>query len=165
MRRLAAILDSYTQLGCDARRTAVRARLAIEPRCAASQFLAGCLDIEDGRPASAVRHFMVARHVEWQLQSAALLVFAGLNVIDRPREPMLRVLLDTWEEFRRPQFDVYRKERSLLDRFHEPEPNLGALPPLARKLWRLPIAPLRMQIREAVDNRDAVLYPLLAAAL
>jgi hypothetical protein len=73
------------------------------------------------------------------------------------------VLLATWEEFRRPEFDRLAKERLLLDAFAEPDPGLSHMPVLARRLWRLPIRTLRTQIHQAVLSRDAGLYPLLAA--
>ncbi len=107
---------------------------------------------------------MLAHHAEPQLQSAALLAFAGLNWVSRRGALLLPVLLDTWEEFRRPDFDRYGRERALLDAFAAaPDPGLIHLPPLAGRLWRLPIATLRRQIREAVLSRDAAVYPLLAA--
>lgn len=139
------------------------ARLTEWPRCPVARFVAGCLSFDRGRPATAVRHMMVAHHAEPQLESAALLAFAGLNFVSRRGAPLLAVLLDTWEEFRRPQFDRYPLERLLLDGFAEPDPGLHQAPQLAARLWRLPIRMLRAQIREAILSRDAGLYPLLSA--
>lgn len=141
----------------------LEARLREQPRCAAARYLAACQCFDRGRSALAVRHMMIAHHAEPDLQSAALLVFAGLNWIGRRGAMLLPVLLDTWEEFRRPEFDRYRKERILLDACSESQPGLELTPPLARQLWRLPIRTLRAQIREAVLSRDAGLYPLLSA--
>lgn len=106
---------------------------------------------------------MIAYHAEPRLQSAALLAFAGLNWVSRPRAALLPVLLETWEEFRRPDFDRSRTERVFLDAMAEPEPGVEGLGELARRLWRIPIRILRAQIREAVLRRDAALCPLLLA--
>ncbi len=131
------------------------------PRCPVTAYLLGCQCWERGRVASAVRHFMVAHRVEGQLQSAALLVFAGLSWVRRRDELHLPVLLDTWEEFRRPEFDCFPKERALLDAFAEPEPGLKRVSRLAHQLWRLPILTLRAQLREALITCDAEAHPLL----
>jgi hypothetical protein len=106
---------------------------------------------------------MTAHHAEPALESAALLVFAGLNWCRRGETPLLPVMLDTWVEFRRPEFDRRRKERKLLDLFAEPHEGLDGVSPLARKLWRLPIRALRAQIREAVRTPEEAPYPLLLA--
>jgi hypothetical protein len=143
---------------------ALQARLAREPRCPVSRYLLGCHGYDRGQPAIAVQHMMIAHRTEPQFQSAALLVFAGLNWIARRGDRLLPVLLETWEEFRRPEFDRLPRERALLDSFAEPDPGLATMPPLARRLWRLPIQTLRAQIREAVISRDAGLYPLLATS-
>ncbi|MCH8805282.1 MAG: hypothetical protein IH986_04260 [Planctomycetes bacterium] len=141
----------------------LRERAEQSPRCPVTRYLLACQCFERGRSALAVRHMMVAHHVEPDYQSAALLVFAGLNWVSRRGSALLPVLLDTWEEFRRPEFDRHRKERALLDAFAEPEPGLERVSPLARRLWRLPIRTLRAQIREAVLSRDGERYPLLTA--
>ena len=104
---------------------------------------------------------MVAHHALPQLESAALLVFAGLNWVAQRGSSLLPVLLATWEEFRRPEFDRQREERLLLDAFAQPDPGLTQVSPLARRLWRLPVQTLRAQIREAIVSRDVGLYPLL----
>lgn len=136
-------------------------RLCEEPRCAVTRYLAGCQCFDRGHPALATRHMMVAHRVEPCFQSAALLAFAGLTWTSRPQAPLLPVLLDTWEDFRRPEFDRFPRERRLLDCFAEPAPGRDGVADLARRLWRLPIRTLRAQIREAVASRDATLYPLL----
>ena len=105
---------------------------------------------------------MVAYHAEPRLESAALLVFAGLSWVGQREAALLPVLLATWDEFRRPQFDRTWPERLLLDAFAAPEPGLGQAPLLARRLWRLPLTTLRDQIREAMPSPAAALYPLLA---
>lgn len=142
---------------------ALAVHVEVAPRCAVTRYLLGCVCFDRGRSATAVRHLMVAHHAEPQLQSAALLVFAGLNWVSRRGAKLLPVLLDTWQEFRRPEFDCRRRERELLDAFQEPDPGLAQVGPLARRLWRLPIRTLRGQLREAIVSRDAGLYPLLAA--
>lgn len=106
---------------------------------------------------------MIAHHAEPQLESAALLVFAGLNWIGRRGQMLLPVLLETWDEFRRPEFDRRPRERALLDAWTEAAPAGRELSPLARRLWRLPIHTLRAQLRQAVMTRDEALYELLAA--
>lgn len=105
---------------------------------------------------------MVAHHADAALQSAALLVFAGLNLTARRGAALLPVLLDTWEEFRRPQFDRFARERRLLDALAEPPPS-ETLPPMARRLWRLPLRTLRAQIRQAVLSGDVAMFPMLSA--
>ncbi len=152
----------YAQTPRDQLAASLAGRLAVEPRCAVTRYLLGCYCFERGQAATAVRHMMVAHHAEPQLQSAALLVFAGLNWVGRRGARLLPVLLETWEEFRRPEFDRSVRERLLLDAFAAPDPGSEHLPPLARRLWRLPIQALRAQIRQAVVSRDAGLYPLLA---
>jgi hypothetical protein len=137
--------------------------LKTEPRCPITHYLLACHCFDRGHTAQAVRHMMTAHHAEPTLESAALLVFAGLNWVNRRGATLLPVLLDTWEEFRRPEFDRYRKERQLLDAFAKPREELNGVSPLARRLWRLPIWTLRTQIREAVLSPNAAQYPLLLA--
>jgi hypothetical protein len=138
-------------------------RLHVEPRCPIAHYLLACHCFERGRCAQAVRHMMTAHHAEPALESAALLVFAGLNWVSRRGTPLLVVLLDTWVEFRRPEFDRRRKERCLLDAFAQPLGASNAVSALARRLWRLPVRTLRAQISEAVLSPDAGQYPLLLA--
>jgi hypothetical protein len=138
-------------------------RLVVEPRCPVARYLLACQCFDRGRSAHAVRHMMVAHHAEPALESAALLVFAGLNWVARRGSALLPVLLDTWEEFRRPEFDRRHKERLLLDAFAEPLGGLNGVSPLARRLWRLPIRTLRAQIRNAVVTRNTADYALLLA--
>lgn len=138
-------------------------RLETEPRCPVARYLLACHCLDRGRSAQAVRHMMIAHHCEPAFESAALLAFAGLNWVARRGSALLPVLLDTWEEFRRPEFDRRRKERRLLDAFAEPLGELNGVSPLARRLWRLPIRTLRAQIREAVVSRNVERYPLLLA--
>jgi hypothetical protein len=106
---------------------------------------------------------MIAHHAEPDYESAALLVFAGLSWVSRESAPLLRVLLDTWEEFRRPAFDRYPRERVMLDALAETLPGLDSASSLAQRLWRLPIQTLRAQIRHAVASADTQKYPLLLA--
>lgn len=138
-------------------------RVAAAPACPVTRYLLGCQGFDRGRSPFAVRHLMIAYRLEPDFQSAALLAFAGLKWVSQRGAALLPVLLETWEEFRRPEFDRYRRERLLLDAFAEPDPGLRSIAPLARRLWRLPIRTLRAQIREAVLSRDAALYPLLTA--
>ena len=162
-RRLAKIIESYAR--CPAEQLAERfeARLRIDARCPVTHYLLACQCLDRGCSALAVRHMMIAHHAQPRYESAALLVFAGLNWVGQRGSALLPVLLETWEEFRRPEFDRHRCERVLLDAFAEPEPGLEHVAPLARRLWRLPIQTLRAQIRQAIVSRDAGLYPLLTA--
>ncbi len=141
---------------------ALQAQVDDDPHCPVTRYLLGCWHFDRGRPAIAVQQMMIAHRIEPALQSAALLAFAGLNWGHCRQRQLLPVLLETWEEFRRPEFDRFAKERRLLDAFARPDPGLDALPPLARRLWRLPLRTLRAQIEEAVVSRDAALYPQLA---
>lgn len=140
-------------------------RLRDAPRCPVARYLAGCVGFDRGRSAIGVRHMMVAHHAEPQLQSAALLAFAGLTWVGRRGVALLPVLLETWEAFRRPAFDRYPIERRLLDALDVPAPELAHAGATAQRLWRLPIRLLRQQLREAVVSRDAALYPLLSVAV
>lgn len=160
-RELAQIVEDYRN--CPAERAdgwLVR-RLERVSRCPVSRYLLACRCFDQGRPAVAVRHMMVAHHAEPQLESAGLLVFAGLNWVSRRSSPLLSVLLATWEEFRRPQFDRHRRERLLLDALAEPAEGLERVSELARRLWRVPIATLRRQLRAAVESRDEMRYSVL----
>jgi len=141
----------------------LRQRLRCEPACPVAHYLLACHCLDRGRPAQAVRHMMTAHRVEPAFESAALLVFAGLNWLARRRLALLPVLLDTWEEFRRPEFDRTRAERRLLDAFAEPLSGLHSPSLLARRLWRLPLRSLRAQLRAAVASPNvAQRTPLLA---
>jgi hypothetical protein len=162
-RTLMCIIDGYTRCPADQLSARLDAGLAENPHCPVSRYLKACQCFDRGRSAQAVRHMMVAHHAQPEFESAALLVFAGLNWIGRRGAPLLPVLLDTWEEFRRPQFDRYHRERMLLDAFAEPASGLERVSPLARRLWRLPIRTLRTQIQEALVRRDAELHRLLTA--
>jgi len=156
-------IDRYA--GCPPERLAamMQDRLREQPRCPVTRFLLGCQCFDRGRSAEAVRHLMIAHHAEPGFKSAALLVFAGLNWVSRKNAALLPVLVETWEEFRRPTFGEDPIERRLLDAFAEPDPGLNLVAPLARGLWRLPIRTLQSQIREAILSQDAALYPQLTA--
>ena len=160
--RFGELARRFAQTPADAWPQLAAQRFPAEPHCAISRYLLGCYHYDRGRPATGVRQFMIAHHALPQLQSAALLAFAGLNWVVRRRDPLLVVLLQTWDEFRRPEFDRYPRERALLDALAAQDPGLSTLPPLARRLWRLPIQGLRTQIQQAVLSRDAGVYPLLA---
>lgn len=162
-RAIAAILSEWRRVPPDSRSAWLGERLRHAPRCPVARYLLGCHGFDHGQPATAVRHMMLAHHAEPDFQSAALLVFSGLNWIARPGVPLLTVLLDTWEEFRRPAFDRYARERALLDALLEDLPGLASASALAQRLWRLPIQTLRAQIRQAVADADTATYPLLLA--
>ncbi len=162
-RNLTDMITHYARCAPEKLSGLLEDRLATDPGCAVTRYLLGCQGFDRGRSPAAVRHMMIAYRTEPRLQSAALLVFAGLNWVSREGASLLPVLLETWEEFRRPDFDRCRIERRLLDNFAEPDPGLEHVAPLARRLWRLPIRTLRSQIREAILSRDAALYPQLTA--
>ena len=163
-RQAGELARQYAQAPAEELPAALHRRLAAQPRCPVARYLLGCHCFDHGLPATGVQHFMIAHHAEVQLQSAALLAFAGLTWVGRSGAPLLPVLLDTWEEFRRPEFDRHPIEQALLNAFAAPDPELAQLPDLARRLWRLPFATLREQIRQAVLSRDADVYPLLLAS-
>ncbi len=136
-------------------------RIGQQPHCAAARYLMGCRCLDVGRAATGVRHLMTAHRLEPDLESAALLVFTGLSWVARRTTPLLSVVLETWEEFRRPDFDRTARERALLDLL-VPEPMQGRdLSGLARRLWRLPLETLRAQLREAATSADRARFPLL----
>ncbi|MBN2447482.1 MAG: hypothetical protein JXO22_12190 [Phycisphaerae bacterium] len=159
--KLARLANTYARHDPAELGGVLRARLARTPRCSVTLYLLGCQCWDRGRVAEAVRYFMLAHHAEAELQSAALLVFAGLSWVTRRNEELLPVLLDTWEEFRRPDFDRCHKECILLDAFAEDQPGLERVSPLARRLWRLPLKTLRAQLRQVILSSDAAQYPLL----
>ncbi|TWT40280.1 hypothetical protein RAS1_39880 [Phycisphaerae bacterium RAS1] len=161
--RFRDVLSSLMRSPAERLPAQLEGRLREAPRCAVARYLLACHCFDRGRVATAVRHMMVAHRAEPELESAALLVFAGLNWVSRRQALLLPVLLDTWEEFRRPEFDRCPRERQLLDVLAEPDPGVQTVAPLAGRLWRLPIQTLRAQIREAIVSRDAGLYPLLTA--
>lgn len=107
---------------------------------------------------------MVAHHSEPAFESAALLVFAGLKTTSRRGPLLLATLLETWEEFQRPEFDRTRRERQLLDAFAESDSGIGAVPSLVRRLWRLPIRSLRSQIADAARQPTGFPATLLTSA-
>jgi hypothetical protein len=164
-RSFRSTIEAYTACSLTDRLRRLERQLAESPRCPVTRYLLGCQCFDQRQIAVGVRHMMVAHHAEPDLQSAALLVFAGLNWCSRKSAPLLPVLLQTWEEFRRPEFDQYGKERLLLSAFAEPGAGLDLVSQLAQRLWRLPIAALRAQIRDAIASRDAYSYPLLAATV
>lgn len=162
-RALSSVIAAYKCCAPQQRDAWLADRLAQAPRCAVARYLAACRCFDSGRPAHAVRHMMVAHHAEPQFESAGLLVFAGLNWVSRQQQPLLAVLLATWEEFRRPEFDRRRRERALLDALAEPIDGLERLSVLARRLWRIPIQTLRHQLRAAIQSGDVAQYPVLLA--
>lgn len=159
-------LSDLSHAGGAARAERTQQRLSAHPRCGVARFLAGCMALDRNRPAIAVQHFMIAHHAEPDLEAAALLVFAGLSWVPRRARPLLPVLLETWEEFRRPKFDRRPRERALLDALATPLiSGLDRLSPLAQRLWRLPISSLQTQLAQAVDSRESDRFrPLLVSA-
>lgn len=162
-RPIAAAIHEFRRVPPDGRLAYLNERLRRMPRCAVARYVLACHCFDRGRPATAVRHMMIAHHAEPDFESAALLVFAGLSWVTREGTPLLAVLLDTWEEFRRPEFDRYPRERALLDGLAETLPGISSASALAQRLWRLPIQTLRSQIRQAVASSDMQTYPLLLA--
>lgn len=156
-------LDRLRGLPPEERYCAARARLAAQPRCPVAGYLAACHEFDTGRPATAVRRMMVVHHAEPSLESAALLVFAGLNWSGRREHPLLEVLVSTWEEFRRPEFDRTPREQELLGQFAEAGQGLPQVSPLARRLWRLPLETVRVQLQEVAADQNRGAYPLLLA--
>jgi hypothetical protein len=132
----------------------VAAQLEQTPTCGLSRYLLGCLSVDAGQVALGTRHFMIAHHQEPQYRSAALLVFTGLAWSRRTTDAFLPVLLDTWEEFRHPAFDIEPREQALFDAFGETFPGDARATPLAARLWRLPIRTLRTALREALAHVD-----------
>ncbi len=158
---LSELVSTYADRSGDDWSARLQTRLEDHPRCPVARYLLACECFGRGRAARGVQHMMIAYHAEPDLQSAALLAFAGLSWVGRPSDPLLPVLLETWVEFRRPGFDQTRKERMLFDAFEVNDAELNGVGPLARRLWRLPIRMLRVQIREAVLTRNVDLYPML----
>ncbi|MCG3125660.1 MAG: hypothetical protein CHACPFDD_00485 [Phycisphaerae bacterium] len=156
---IARLAASLSRLRDAERGRALAERLTAAPRCPVARFVAGCDCFERGQAAVAVRHVMIAHHAEPDFESAALLAFAGLNWVGRPHVPILSVVLATWDEFRRPEFDRTARERALLDAFAVPSPPFEASMVLARRLWRLPIRTLREQLRQAGLSQGQ--YPIL----
>mgnify|MGYP007106200713 CR=1 FL=1 len=137
-------------------------RVSSQPRCAVTRYLLGCRCLDGGRTGAAVRHFMLAYRMQPVLESAALLAFAGLDRALRPDACPLRVLLETWEEYRRPEFDRRRFERAVLDHYGAPPP--AGLGELGRRVWRLPSVRLRARIAAVAGSRERP-YDLLGGAL
>ncbi|MBI5864427.1 MAG: hypothetical protein HZB38_07965 [Planctomycetes bacterium] len=160
-REITETLRGLPPRGAPEWRLALDSRLVRSPRSGLLRYLLGCECFDQARPATAVRQMMIAHHAEPMLESAALLVFAGLNCVSRSGVLLLPALLEAWEEFRRPEFDRNRAERAVLDAFAEPLAGLQGSSSLARRLWRLPIRTLRTQIRTAVASHDVQQYPLL----
>lgn len=162
-RRYTQLVQSLSAAPADERRRRCESRLQTEPRCPVARYLLACADFDHGRPATAVRSMMIAHHSDPALESAALLVFAGLNWIEKRHQPLLDVLVATWEEFRRPEFYRTAREKLLLDAFAEPAAGLEGVSLLARRLWRLPLGVVRGQLRDVAARHNAVEYPLLLA--
>ena len=162
-RRIAEVVAFYARMAPETLGARLEEGAARQPACPVTRYLLGCHCLDRSRPATAARHFMVAHHAEPRLESAALLAFAGLTWVSRRGTSLLPVLLETFEDFRRPEFDRFPRERLLMDAFAETDPGLIHVAPLARRLWRLPIRVLRAQIRDAIVSRDERLYPQLIA--
>ncbi len=162
-RALSRLLQQFAGVASAQRDSWLAARLMTEPRCPVARYLTACRSFETNHPAEAVRHMMISHHAEPQFESAGLMVFAGLNWVSHRGKALLPVLLATWEEFRRPEFDRTARERILLDACAEPIVGLERLSLLARRLWRIPIQSLRRQLRTAVQSGDASQHALLLA--
>ena len=141
----------------------LEARVAASPQCALTRYALACQYFDHGRVAQAVRQMMPAHHIEPRLESAALLVFTGLNLVRRRSGPMLDVLLETWNDYGKPPFDRFVAERRILDAFAESTRAIAGAAPLARHFWRLPIRSLRQELAVAVASADAGQYSLLLA--
>lgn len=160
--RFRNVVCSLCAAGAERRRSLCFARLEEHPRCPVARFLIGCDAFDQGQPATGVRSMMIAYHADPTLESAALLVFAGLDWIQNRSRPLLDVLVRTWEEFRRPEFDRTPHERFLLDALSVPADGwLDRVSPLARRLWRLPLETIRRQLRDVAQRPEADDYPLL----
>ncbi len=127
---------------------ALRSRLEQQPHCAVSRYLLALRHYERGDWALGVQEFMRALHDCAALESATLLVFSGLRLVDEPGS-LAAALAASWVEFRRPAFDRSLVERTLFDRLEAPRP--AALPAgaLAARLWRIPLATLRVELSTA----------------
>src|SRR5262249_52081782 len=97
------LISELAGTSTEAQSIRIERRLRTEPRCPVAHYLAGCAAFDEGKTALGARHMMICHHVDSSLESAALLAFCGLTWSLRGSTPMLRVLLDTWQEFRRPE--------------------------------------------------------------
>lgn len=103
-------------------------------QCPVGRYLLGCCEFDAGHPALAVRHWMIAYHASWELESAAFLVFAGLKLSAPNPPPLLAALAATWEEYRRPCWGRHPLERTVFDAFPPPEDG----PPVAAPHTKVP---------------------------
>ena len=150
--QLIQTVQRYAQLTLRQLAERLPAEAAARPRCPVTPYQLGCCCLDQGRAALGVRHLMVAYHAEPRLESAALLVFAGLSWVGQREAALLPVLLATWDEFRRPQFDRTWPERLLLDAFAAPEPGLGQALLLAAAM-ALPLTTLRVRFARRCRRR------------
>ena len=77
-RMLSELVSTYADRSGDDWSARLEARLRPHPRCPVARYLLACDCFDRGRAALAVQHMMIAYHAEPDLQSAALLAFAGL---------------------------------------------------------------------------------------
>lgn len=133
-RSMVSFLQSLRGHSPAERTVRLQARIESHAQCPVARYLLGCEEFDAGRPATAVRHWMIAYHASWQLESAAFLVFAGLKLSSPGAPPLLQTLVSTWQEYRRPRWGRYRLERAVFAAF--PPPRLRG--PKARSHADLP---------------------------
>jgi hypothetical protein len=129
------------------------------PERAAGLVMLGCAWLDRGRPALAARPFQVAYHAEPDYVSALVLAFACVKPGGDTSEGMLRKLLETWHEVRRPSMGTSRWERALLAGFRGSN-GLGEGSRLAAAIGSLPSDVLTGQLREALAARPEWAWPL-----
>lgn len=139
-------------------------RLRQTPRCPVARYVAGCRSFDADRPATAVRHLMIAQHAEPQLESAGLLVFSGLAWISDRSRTLLDTVVRTWIEYRRMPFDRTPRERRLLDALRIPltgDEAASTTVPAAQieeleRFLRLPIRRLHADLLPSAASKNPV---------
>lgn len=93
------------------------ARCDAQQPTAADLYLLGCAWLRHGDPAAAARAFGPAHHMNWRMESAALLTFACIKASAEPRpmDALPAHVQTTWEEMGKPPLPGSRLERRLVE--------------------------------------------------
>ena len=122
----------------------------------------GCAWLNARNPEAATRAFQLACHAHPGLDSAVLLAFACLRMRGPDMPRLLPILLETYEEIRRPSIPGSAWERLFLRELGAPGADPPGLAPLARALRMIPVECIGQQMADAVARRPAWAAPLLA---
>ncbi|HUN80155.1 MAG TPA: hypothetical protein VMV81_01475 [Phycisphaerae bacterium] len=127
-------------------------------------YLQGCSAARAGEMRVAARHFGMAHHADWRLQSAALLTFSALKTAEGDETKLLDQLVQTWHEMREPEILREPVDRLLIDSLVEKDHPPRECSDLGRLAWIVSSPGQRRRLKQLLDEKPQWAAPLMEPA-